>query len=210
MFLNERRFFVNELYRLEKADLPKAAEILATAFSDDPLAKAFEGLPNSKELFAAFFQVPLTYAHKYGEVYATSEHLEGIIAWTPGHVADMSIWRMLRSGALSPAIKMGKTYNNIKPFFTQATKDRKRFMKGKDFLYLAVIGVSPEEQGKGYGKTLIHTFIAQGEKNRIPLYLETETEENASLYHHFDFNTLNHTVIPEINMPFWAMARESN
>ena len=51
----------------------------------------------------AFFGSPVTYCLKYGEAYATSENLEGIAAWLPGDFADMSMWRMIRSGAISRA-----------------------------------------------------------------------------------------------------------
>lgn len=200
---------MSPLYRLQKKDLPKAAEILANAFMDDPLACAFKELPDFKEKFTAFFQVPITYAHKYGEVFAPSKDLEGIMAWTPGHKAEMSLWRIMRSGAIKPAMQMGQAYKNIKPFVVQTTKDRKHFMKGKDFYYLAIIGVSPDHQGKGFGKRLLQAFIEHGKKNDLPLYLETETEQNSSLYQHFGFKTLNQTEMPSLNMNLWSMVRES-
>ncbi|MBM7541310.1 GNAT family N-acetyltransferase [Amphibacillus cookii] len=200
---------MDQLYRLQKHDLTKASEVLVNAFMDDPLLNAFKDQPNFKEKYRAFYNVPLTYAFKYGEVYAPTKQLEGIMAWTTGDVADMTFWRMLRSGAMRPAFRMGsQSQKNIMPFVNQLSSDRAKNMKGQTFYYLALIGVAPEYQGKGYGKILLNSLIEKSERDHIPLYLETETTKNVAIYQHFGFNILTETPLPSLDMTAWTLLRK--
>ena len=43
-----------------------------------------------------------------------------------------------------------------------------------------------------------------------PIYLETETEENVSLYKKFGFEILKKITLPELNLPMWEMIRYNN
>lgn len=200
---------MNQLYRLQKHDLAHASEVLVNAFMDDPMFKAFQDLPNYKDKYKAFYTVPLTYAFKYGEVYAPSDQLEGIMAWTKGDAAEMTLWRMIRSGAIFPAIRMSnQAYRKVMPFVTHLSNKRTQQMKNRQYYYLAVIGVAPEYQGKGYGKALLNALIKKSEQDNIPIYLETETEANASLYQHFGFNILTETKLANLDMTVWTFIRE--
>ena len=42
----------------------------------------------------------------------------------------------------------------------------------------------------------------------IPIYLETETENNVRLYEKFGFKTLDQRILPVVNLPVWEMKRE--
>jgi hypothetical protein len=89
---------VENLYKVEKKDIPKAGAVLADAFQQDPIWKRV--LEETEiDMKRAFFQGPVRYCSKYGKAYATSEYLEGIAAWVPGDLADMTIWRMMRCGS---------------------------------------------------------------------------------------------------------------
>ena len=61
-------------------------------------------------------------------------------------------------------------------------------MKNKSFIYIQIIGVSSENQGKEYGRKLLRGLI---EVKKTPIYLETETESNVPLYEQFEFKFLS-------------------
>ena len=149
------------LYRVQKADITQAGKVLADAFQHDPVwSKIYEGESDIEKRFRAHFEVPVRYCLKYGEVYATSEDLEGVIAWVPGKYADMTLWRMIISGAMGAAIRMGSnTAKKMGSVFKQIAKDRHEYMAGSTYLYLFVVGVASELQGKGFGRKLIGTAI---------------------------------------------------
>ena len=196
------------LYRLRKKDVPQAAAVLTDAFRHDPVWREVlaESTTDQKQ---GLFEVPIKYCLSYGEVYATSENLEGVITWVPGDLADMPIWRLIRSGAIWSGLKVAVQLSpKLGPVFKPLQDDRKENMKGSPFIYLPVLGVASEFQGQGFGGKLLSTLIAESERVRVPVYLETESEGNVRWYERFGFETVKQINLPVINLPMWEMARK--
>ena len=201
---------INNLYQVQKKDMPKVGAVLTDAFQYDPVWKiVFAGESNKEEKLLAFFETPIRYCLRYGEVYSSSENLEGIAAWVPGDLADMTIWGMIRSGAFISGMKLGATlWKKLKPIFKQLDDDRKENMKGKLYFYLIIIGVASKFQGQGFGGKLIRALIEKSEELGTDIYLETETEDNVKLYERFGFKVAKKIILPNINLPMWEMIRE--
>lgn len=200
-----------ELYEVQKKDIPKAAAVLADAFQHDPVWGRIleEAEINLKR---AFFQGPVRYCRRYGEVYASSKFLEGIAAWVPGDLSEMTIWRVLRSGSMASGLRMGmemtRLSQKIRPVFDPLEADRKANMKGISYLYLMIIGVASPFQGQGFGRKLLAALIEDSEQAGIPVYLETATERNVRMYERLGFKLLKQITLPVINLPQWEMVRE--
>jgi ribosomal protein S18 acetylase RimI-like enzyme len=204
---------IENLYKVQKKDIPKAGLVLANAFQHDPVwTKIFEGEAKNLQKMGAWFEGSVRYGLKYGEIYATSEHLEGIAAWGPNDFADMTMWRMIRSGAFSSAMKLGMTMvkraQKMRLVFEPLEADRKANMKGRAYIYLMIIGVASEFQGQGFGGKLLRALIEESERDGVPIYLETETERNLRMYERFGFNLVNQITLPVANLPMWEMVRE--
>lgn len=201
----------SSLYRLTKEDIPRAVECLKDAFKDDPLWKeVFKNDPDKDKALSGFFTCPLLYGMKFGKVYATSPNIEGAAVWVPGKYADMTMWRMLRCGALSYGAKMGKeTMSNLSIVSKQLGSERKRLMKNKPYVYLTIIGVSSTAQGKGFGSKLMENIKEECSRKRLHLYLETEKEENLPFYKKHGLTVLKDIVFEKINLPMWLMSVEA-
>ncbi len=203
---------MNGLYKIHKEDIKRAALTLADAFQKDPIWKRLfkEGI--SLEQQGVLYESPVRYCYHYGEVYATSKQMEGIFAWLPGHLSDMNLWRLIRSGSILPGIRSinscttmyWKQPQILKPIET----DRKHHMKDRQYIYLMIIGVATEFQGKGFGKQMIQTLIEKSNTEQIPLYLETETDKNVKIYERFGFKLIQKITLPIIHLPMWEMIRE--
>lgn len=198
------------LYRVKRGEIIRAGKVLADAFQHDPLwNKIFEGEPDIEKRFRAHSEVPVRYCLKYGEVYAPSEDLEGVVAWVPGKYADMTAWRIIRSGAMGAAMRMGlNASKKLGPIFKPITEDRHEHMVNSNYLYLLVVGVATKLQGKGFGRKLIKAAIEKSEREGLQLYLETETEENVKMYEHFGFRLFKKIMLPIVDLPMWEMARK--
>ncbi|SDB83405.1 Acetyltransferase (GNAT) domain-containing protein [Pelagirhabdus alkalitolerans] len=198
-------------YEIKHDDLEDVKEVLANAFMNDPLKHAFENEANFLKQYQAFFLVPVTYALKYGYVYSPSDDLEGVIVYTRGRYASMTPWRMLMSGAMKYGLQVGREpLKRLDPFMKLSKKDRKSFTSSyKDYFYVMLFGIHSDHQGKGHGKALLQHIIKQADQELLPIYLETETEKNVSIYEHFGFKVVNQHNIPSLNMTFYAMLRES-
>ena len=200
----------NGLYKIQKKDIPKAAAVLAEAFDDDPIWSAlFEGESNRERKIRAFFECPIRICLTYGEVRASSEHLEGVAAWVPGCLSNITMRRVIRSGSLLSGIRSGtRVLDKSKRIFGPMERDRKENMSGRIFTYLNVIGVAPALQGQGHGGKILRYLTAKSDKSGIPIYLETETENNVIMYEKYGFNVVRKIELPLIGLPMWEMLRE--
>ena len=129
-------------YKVQKRDIPKASAVLADAFQHDPLwLKFFEGELDINNKFRTFLATPVKYCYKFGEVYASSENLEGIAAWLPGDLSYMTMWNLIKSGSFLSGMKLGyETGKKMQKVFKSMEEDRKSNMEGISFLYLNIIG----------------------------------------------------------------------
>lgn len=198
------------LYRIQKGDIMQASKVLADAFQHDPIwNKICKGEPDIEKRFPAFFEGGVGYCLKYGEVYAPSEDLEGVMGFVPGKYADMTWWRAIRGGTIGVGMRMGLSgAAKMAIIFKSVTADRRENMAGSTFLYVPVIGVSTERQGKGFGRKLMDTAIEKSEREGHHLYLETETEENLTMYEHFGFRLIKRVTLPILELSMWEMVTE--
>ena len=197
------------LYRLTSRDAVRAGEAMADAFSRDPLwQKVFEGESDLDRRYPACFEVPVRHCLKYGEVYATSEGLEGILAVVPGRFSDMTFWRMLRSGALGSGMRMGVNAGRRMAELKVLSSDRAGITAGRPYVYLLLLGVRAAYQGNGLGGSLLRALIHRCDGEGLPIYLETETEENVLLYEHFGFDVVQRVTFDKLGVPMWEMIRE--
>jgi ribosomal protein S18 acetylase RimI-like enzyme len=200
------------LYRLHDRDVPRAGVALADAFRDDAVWRLFFRDEATIDQRGILFEVPLKYCYKYGHVYATSEHLEGIAAWTSGDLADMTMWRLIRSGAIVSGMRAMRACTRLalkqSVVFKPLEEDRKANMKGRSYIYLVVIGVAAGVQGKGYGRRLLESLIGESEQAAVPIYTETQSEENVNFYGRLGFRPIRQINLPIIDVPQWELIRE--
>jgi ribosomal protein S18 acetylase RimI-like enzyme len=205
-----QKMLLDSLYRVTKNEVQKASLVLGKAFHDDPVWR--QVIPDEAERrqkLPLIFAISLKYALRYGEVYATSEKLKGIAIILPYDKADMTFWRLLRSGALRIGMKLGrKAGNRLGEILAPINKAQEEILKS-GYLYLQAIGVSPELQGQGFGRKLLRAIFENADNEEIRIYLET-TEENVQLHKKFRFQVMKEIKLSTIDLSMWAMVRETS
>ena len=197
---------INDLYKLQKKDIKKALDVFVSAYSDDPMMEKFMKEEDKRR---AQFEVMTRFCLKYGNVVATSENIEGIMALAP-YDKTMTVWRIIRSGAFLISMKISKEAK-IMAVLTSAVEEAKKSLKLDPYIHLLIMGVSQEFQGKGFGGKLLRAVIEKSEAEKQPIYLETQKEENVKLYEKFGFSVKKKIILPEpLNLPMWLMVRNSN
>lgn len=196
------------LVRLTKSDLARGVEVLVNAFWDDPLNLFF--IPeseNRRKLFSEYLKFRLRFAIKYGEVYSTSPDFEGIAAWFPPGMSDMTNFRMMRVGGLKLIRLLGTgTISKMNRIGSHVARLRKQGLSEPHW-HLFPIAVDPKHQGKGYASALMRPVLDRIQSDGLPCFLETLTEENVSLYEHFGFEVIYKETIPEVELTNWGMVR---
>lgn len=90
-------------------------------------------------------------------------HAPGLVGWSP-----RALLRLLRLGDV-------------------VDHAHARACKGRPHFYLAVLGVDPLLQGRGYATALVAPRLAQADAEGVMCYLESSKAENVPIYERFGF-----------------------
>ncbi len=186
----------------------EAAEVLADAFRDNPVyVAALRGAsPDARrkklgKLYRGFAAACL----RIGEASAvlTDGKIVAVaLAYPPGRY-PFSFGTWLVNGLPAAFVGPGHTLR-------LARLDgwmRKNHLQGPHW-YLYQLGVLPSLQGKGLGTRLLRRHIALAERDGVPCYLETDTEENVSYYSRFGYRVTADQVVPGVGVRMWLMLRD--
>ena len=197
------------LLKLEKKHIKPASLILARAFKDDPInAYAFPNPAERIKKMPYAYQFLLRYYFSYGGSFITSPRLEGVAVWIRSDNLGTSFWKMLVSGAIWPAMKMGMEAGRKMQVFDQYMERKHSELVPVRHWYLFLLGVDPQHQGKGYASTLLRGMLSRVDEEDLPCYLETEVERNVPIYEHFGFDVIDEFIVPDTMVKIWAMLRE--
>jgi GNAT superfamily N-acetyltransferase len=122
---------------------------------------------------------------------------------------DMTALRIIRSGAFFLSMKISNEAKKMK-VLSNAIEEAKKSLNLDPYIHLLIMGVSQEYQGKGFGGKLIRAIIEKAETEKKPIYLETQKEENVTLYEKYEFSVKKKIILPEpLNLPMWLMVRNA-
>lgn len=197
------------LIRLQKWQVEPASEVLSRAFIDDPgLVRLVPELLKRAELLRSLFRMSLNHGILHGEVYAVSPGMEGIAMWFPSEASGVTLWTLIRCGGLALLFRVGwKFLRKMRQDEDFISELRQRLAPFPHW-YLAVLGVDPKFQGKGYASRLLKPMLARLDAAKMPCYVETSTEEYVLIYQHFGFKVIYEAVLPGSGSKMWAMLRE--
>jgi len=194
--------------RLEKEQIEQASEVLSRAFRDDPeIVQFVPDATKRQRLLRSLFRVSLAHALRHGEVYTISPAVEGVAVWLPSAASRSSLWALLRSGGLRLLFGTGWGFLCKMKEDDDFVRRLRRQLAPADHLYLALLGVDPEFQGKGYASRLLKPVLARLDAEKTPAYLETSVEDYVAMYRHFGFEVIEETKLPGSGAKMWVMLR---
>ena len=177
-----------------------------SAYSDDPMMEKFMKEEDKRR---AQFEVMTRFCLKYGNVFASTDNIEGVMAIVPHDKGDMTGWRILRSGGFFIGLKLA-SLRKIMEASSKALEEAKKDLDIGPYIFLFIMAVSQDFQGKGFGGKFLRAIIEKSEIERNPIYLETQNEKNVSLYKHFGFHVFKKINMPDpVNLPMWLMVRDA-
>ncbi|MFX0098628.1 MAG: GNAT family N-acetyltransferase [Candidatus Hodarchaeota archaeon] len=200
---------LESLHKVTKADIKPLAQMLSRAFFDYPTIMKLEPDAERRRKLAHFaWEVILKLGVSHGETYSPTEQLEGTAIWFHSDTVWGSAWQILRAGGLKLYLKIGRKF--VKKFSDMIEYVNKRHEKLVPYrhIHLAQLGVDPELQGKKLSSKLMRAMFERTDEQGIPCFLETAKEKNVSIYEHMGFEVLEKGIIPNLNVPHWAMLRK--
>ncbi len=200
---------LEDLVRLKKADVPRAAAVLGRAFADEILAAYF--FPEEQRLAIAetFSSLSLYLCARYGEVYATSDRFEGVAAWSPPGAAPFGTWQSLRAIPLPVFIRFARAGGSRLRGMGEHVDELHKKLVPFPHWYLQIIGVQPIFQGQGFSSRLIRPMLERIDREGLPCYLETQTDKNVAIYLKYGFKVIHDGILPGTTLPVRCMLRNA-
>lgn len=198
-----------ELLRLDNTQIISAAELLTRAFLDYPLFRYFfPDISARKTLMPYLFRYSLSYAVRYGYVFATSPNMEGIAVWLHSDYHPMTFWRVIKSVPLSTILNLGMKGGSGMRYTSEYIDGVHRHLVPTRHWFLQDIGVDPSFRGNGYASRLLRPMLQKIDTDNLLCYLETQDEVNVAIYEHYGFQVIDKSTIPQTTLINWAMLRK--
>lgn len=198
---------LNELYRIKKKDIPKAADVLSRAFHSGPDMKKLIPDDEARKLkLKMIFEPFVRFGILYGEVYAPSPKIEGVAVWTLSW-RSINAWRSIRSGFMGLMFKFDKDEGKR---FTEYGKEIEKKMKGildQDHWFLFILGIDPSYQKQGFGKKLLEPMLDRIDSEKLPLMLDTNKKNNLGYYNRYGFEVRKEYHVLENQ--HWGLVRDA-
>ncbi|MBA3075166.1 MAG: GNAT family N-acetyltransferase [Anaerolineae bacterium] len=191
--------------------MKKLSEVFAKSMYEDPMYYyIFNDWELNQHYFTKFWQAILKYSEKFGSIITTADD-SGVLCLLPPDHINFSFLDLFRTGFKIPRSISRFPYKQAKITFDIMMKlgvFQTTLIKEPHW-YLISLGVLPEEQGKGKGKSLLTEALRIVDEDNKSVYLETETIKNVNLYEKFGFKTVKEIAIKEYGLTYYLMLRDS-
>lgn len=200
----------DSIIKLTKEQLKPASVTLARAFYNYSVSKYMR--PNPKNRLKRLkndFKAGVCVGLRHGEVYATSNNLEGVSVWMVFEEFKEKLSWFIRCSSLSMLFQNGiGTIRRVMRVMNCMTKAHEKYAPGKHY-YLSILGIDPDFQGKGFGSLLIGNVLEKFDKeDPRPAYVETNETVNVPFYEKLGFKVKKEMIIPKTDVPVWFMLRD--
>lgn len=197
-----------ELLRLTLKERDAGAAVLGRAFAEYELLRYYFHDETERHAVAntvAF--ISLSLCLKYGEVYMSSEKLEGVAAWLPPGKAPVGGWQIVRSVTLGTLARFGRQGAGRMWAYGRLVDSLHRKLVPYPHWYLQIIGVAPEHQRRGFSSRLLRPVLERIDRERMPCFLETNNEKNVAIYRRSGFEVVCDDKLPGTQVTAFAMLR---
>jgi len=199
-----------KLLRLTLKERDAAAAVLGRAFAEYELLHYYFHDKTQRHAVADTFGfISISICLKYGEVYASSEKLEGVAAWLPPQKVFFGGWQIVRSVPLSILFRFALQGASRLRAYGRYIDNVHRKLVPYPHWYLQIIGVDPEYQGRGFSSRLLRPVLERIDRERMPCYLETNTRKNVAIYRRFGFEVVSEEKLPGTKVTNFAILRKA-
>jgi ribosomal protein S18 acetylase RimI-like enzyme len=195
---------------LPTAEHDQGIEALALSFDEDPMFVALFGEEREKRQKWLRFTMAamLALVSPDDHVFTTDDGVQGVIGITPPGRYPPSQLRLLSFLAAfwkRPSMPLPSRTLQKNSFAIMGLMEKLHYKE--PHLYVLVLGVHPEQKGRGFGRQLLAPSLEIADRAGVPAYLETTNPVNLGLYQRFGFEVVEEVRPWDGAPPLWTMLR---
>ena len=186
---------------------PQIAAALTAALADDPYYIRLRQIAGESDAALAWYMdYSMVEAETYGRLHLTPDGTHGAAVWSvpldPARAAEKKtakhafLHNHLGDAGLAYYATTGDAMAGLTGTVVPAGS-----------WYLSILGVAPEQQGRGLGRTLLAPVLAQTDALGIATYLETFTPENIPFYARLGYAAAGTFHEPTVGAEYTVMVR---
>lgn len=186
-----------------------AGAVLGQAFKDDPLwRETFRDPETRPELLVSMFTGLANATVAARGVAETAQELDAVALWLPPG-KTLGFRATVKSRFAMPRFVMSLPADDRRRMLAvlRQLEERKKALMPNPHWYLSAVGVSPQRQGEGLGSALVRSGLSRADNDKVPVYLETETEDNVGFYEHRGFHVVEQINVAGLDLRMWLMTR---
>ena len=204
---------LSHLKRLQNDQIEAASRVAARALQNDPLSVYYYPDPIERKIKTVIkCEYLILLGILSGEVYTTSSDIQGVAVWHTSGIKDQTMGK--QSKEIIKKLRKVKRKMFLDRLFSEKYSTTMEIYislhnKHANFPHweFTMLTVDPLHQGKGYASMLIKPKLREIDKQNLPCFLETQNENNISLYEHFGFELVGEIKVPNSNVKYYGMLR---
>lgn len=194
---------------LQRHDIKLASAMLAHAFQDYPSYKfAIPDDERRRRRLPTMMALNVKLGFYYGNAYATSPAMEGVMLTMPNPGGEFTMWRLIRCGMLNLMIGGGAIGQKIGLVEETIGRAHEELSPGPH-VYIMMVGVDPAFQRKGYASQLFRYVFSLADERHQPVFIDTCSETDVALYQHLEFEIVDRRPIHGTPLETTAMIRSA-
>ncbi len=200
--------FAGEVLRLATGQVGEAGDVLGRAFFDNPMALyLFPDAAQRMRPLSWMFDRTTRYGHLFGEVYTTTDRVDGAAIWLPPDSPPIGGERVIRAGMAAMPHEMGQEAFQRLIAMKRHFDDLRQRDVPEQHWYLWTLGVDPPRQGQGVGGALLRPVLSRADADGLPCYLEADKAKNVPFYEMHGFEVVEEGDLPDGGYHYWTMKR---
>lgn len=183
----------DKIYRLDKKDRDKAADIIVEAFMEYPLPGQYIDPKRRRKALKEMYRVELNQAIHKGLVFTLGGDFREVSIWKDEikSASKLSYARYVcfSSIRLAYLVRIGES-RKVNSAIKKILDAKVKLNLPKNAVELYILAVHPDNQGQGRVSKLLKPILKQMQEEGRPVLVMTNTESNRALYEYLGFKVV--------------------
>jgi len=185
----------SSFHPISQLNLREAADTLARAFEDDPLAKTYTPTDRRLQRLRVLFEAAMRLHGIEFNLIWSDDHYRAVAFWFPAKLWPTPLWSLIRFIPAALATTGWRPKKLIALLRMIFVLEHHHHQIKEDHYYLQLLGVDPCFQNQGIGSILLAPMLDRFDREGKAAYLESSNPRNVPFYSRHGFEKVKELIV---------------